>query len=551
MSDTKQHYDLYEDDPLPEGEESPPPYVHTMAIVRWILLGALTIFAIVMILSAIGLTPSIGSEGKPTQYHCPMHPTYISSQPGECPICGMTLVRMDSNSSAAEKINYTAKTKPETGAVAGAKPGQYTCPMDSDIVSDLPGKCPTCGMNLIKAEEVSAKSSGDAAGEMEGTDPQQADAKMNDMGDMVMPKQKEKPDTSDMGISPVPGLVPVTIEPERLQLIGIKTARVTKRSLDNALRLVGYITPDETKMASIHVRTSGWVSNLFVDQTGQLVRKNEILLSLYSQELYQAEQDYMTARDASAKTSSDTSMAEMRTQLMNAAVERLRLLGLSDEEIAQLEKSSGVTADLAVRSPFRGYVLDKSVLPGQYITPDQTLFTIADLSTVWLIAEVYEQDIPRIKVGEPVALQTTASPGDVFEGKISFIYPTLSEKTRTLRIRIEIPNSDSKLRPGMYAEVRMENAGNDVLTAPSEAVVNSGELQYAFVVHGGRHFEPRLLKVGRSSDDWIEILSGLSEGEEVVTSANFLIDSESRLKAAISGMGGAQVPGMENMDNMK
>lgn len=525
MSDTKEHYNLYENDPLPEGEESPPPYVHTMAIVRWIILGGLSIFALIMILSAFGLTPSIGSEKQPTQYHCPMHPTYISNQPGDCPICGMTLVLMNNDSNTIKPVTDSVQAYHDTIPMPKAKPGQYTCPMDPEIISDKPGKCPICGMNLVKAKEAT---------------PEETDHDMNNMEGMAMPEQKPAGEMSDMGSSPVPGMVPITIEPERLQLIGVKTTKVQMKSFDNALRLVGYITPDETKMATVHVRTNGWVSNLFVDQTGQKVKKNEILFSFYSQELYQAEQDYVTARASTLKGSFDTSLTNMKEQLINASQERLHLLGLSKEEITQLEKSSGVSADLAVRSPFAGYVLEKSMLPGQYITPDQTLFTIADLSTIWLIVEVYEQDIAQIKIGQAVTLQTSAFPKDQFEGKISFIYPALSEKTRTLRVRIEIPNPEMELRPGMYAEVQVSNGANQILAVPSEAVVNAGEIQYAFVVHEGKHFEPRLLKIGQTSDDWIEILSGLSDGEEVVTSANFLIDSESRLKAAVSGMGGAQ-----------
>jgi len=557
MSDKPKHYDPYEDEPLPEGEEAPPPYVHTMAIVRWIILGGLSIFALIMILSAFGLTPSAGSAKQPTQYHCPMHPTYISNQPGDCPICGMTLVPMDSNSSsvksqtendppAADPPNEAASQTPK------AKPGQYTCPMHSEIISDIPGKCTLCGMNLVKVEEPSRADTGKNASNMQGmTMPEQSGKAMSGMEGMEMTQQQPADTMKGMGSHPVPGLVPVTIEPERLQLIGIKTGLVQMHTIDNSLRLVGFITPDETKMAGIHVRTSGWVSNLYVDQTGQFVKKNEILMALYSQDLFQAEQDYITAKETVSRTSADTSLSDMSSQLISAAKERLKLLGLSEEEIAKLDKSSASTTNLAIRSPFTGYVLDKSVLSGQYVTPDQTLFTVADLSDVWLIAEVYERDIPLVKKGMAVKIETTAFPGEQFDGTVSFIYPAVSEKTRTLKVRVEISNPDMRLHPGMYGEVQLKETGKEVLAVPSEAVVNAGETQYAFVIHDGIHFEPRLLKIGRTSDNWEEVLSGLSVGEEVVTSANFLIDSESRLKAAVSGMGGAQASGMEGMPGME
>jgi Cu(I)/Ag(I) efflux system membrane fusion protein len=174
------------------------------------------------------------------------------------------------------------------------------------------------------------------------------------------------------------------------------------------------------------------------------------------------------------------------------------------------------------------------------VTPDQNLFTIADFSSVWVIGEVYEQDLQAIQTGQTVQMHPNSQPGRLFEGKISFVYPTVSEKTRTVRVRMEFANPGMRLRPGMYAEVDISGTDNEVLAVPSEAVVNSGENQYAFVVHDKKHFEPRLLKIGQTSDDWVEVLSGLSEGEEIVTSANFLIDAESRLKAALSGMGGTQ-----------
>jgi len=350
----------------------------------------------------------------------------------------------------------------------------------------------------------------------------------------------EEPVMSDMGSSPVPGLVPVTIEPQRLQLIGVRIAKVENRIFGEGLRLVGYVTPDEARVANVHVRTSGWVTGLFVDQTGQFVKKNEILLALYSQDLYQAEEDFILARNSAGRTSSDSTMTYTRQELLTSARERLRLLGLSEEEILLLEKADAPDSQMALRSPFSGYVLEKAVNSGQYVTPDQNLFTLADLSTLWVIAEVYQQDIADIHIGQSAKLHFTSLPGEELRGKVGFIYPSVSEKTRTLKVRVELSNPALRLRPGMYADVELSSKGESILAVPSEAVINTGETQYAFVVHDGTHFEPRLLKVGRMSDDWQEVITGLSEGEQVVTDANFLIDSESRLKAAISGLGGAQ-----------
>jgi Cu(I)/Ag(I) efflux system membrane fusion protein len=210
------------------------------------------------------------------------------------------------------------------------------------------------------------------------------------------------------------------------------------------------------------------------------------------------------------------------------------------EEMALLDLGHAPAREVWLRSPVSGFVLEKNVISGQFISPDQNLFAIADLGRVWVLADVYERDLAGIQLGQTARMSTSAYPGETFEGKVSFIYPSVSEQTRTLKIRLEFSNSSGRLKPGMYAEVDLAGRGNGVLAVPADAVMDGGDRQYAFVVHDGVHFEPRLLKLGQSSDDYFEVLSGLAEGEQVVTSANFLIDSESRLKAAIAGMGGTQ-----------
>jgi Cu(I)/Ag(I) efflux system membrane fusion protein len=347
---------------------------------------------------------------------------------------------------------------------------------------------------------------------------------------------------ADMGERPVPGLMPVTMEPRRLQMIGVRTARVESRPLGGAIRLVGYLTPDETRTASVHVRVSGWVRSLHVDQTGQEVEAGETLLSLYSQDLYAAGQDLLVATAASAAAGDDAVLRGARERLVAAARDRLELLGMSRDDIAALEKGGVAQPEVTLRSPFAGVVLEKAVWEGQYVMPEATLFTIADLRTIWVLADVYEQDIARVKPGQRARMKVGAFPGETFEGKVAFLYPTVSEQTRTLKVRIEFPNPSRRLRPGMYSDVELLDGRRPGTSVPAEAVMDGGDMQYAFVVHGGREFEPRRVSVGRRGGDWIEILSGLHEGETVVTSANFLIDSESRLKAAIAGMGRKRSP---------
>ena len=513
MSEEIHKYDPFEHEAMPEGEEDAPRFAHTMAIVRWIILVGMTLFAVVMILSYFGLTPWASAASGPIQYHCPMHPTYVSNQPGDCPICGMSLVPIDKEGKELKSgdSSKTIEAKSDGAEKSKAKPGQYTCPMDPEVISDKPGKCPVCGMNL---EQVPKPATSGVAN--------------NDMTGM-----------SGMGSAPVPGLVPVTIEPQRLQLIGVRFGMAEKRSLEGSLRLVGFVTPDETKLSNLSIRFSGWVKELAVDQTGQDVNANQKLLSIYSQELYQAEQDYIAARQSMNRVA-DAMLKDTRKQLLDAAHQRLVLLGIPQDELAKLDTATAPSSELWLRSPSSGYVLEKSVTAGQFVGPQQTLYAIADLSKMWVLADVYERDLTKAKIGEHVRMTASAYPTESFDGVISFMYPSVSEETRTLKVRIEFTNSSHKLKPGMYADIELASQGNDLLTVPADAVMDDGDKKYVFVVSDGKHFEPRLVTIGRSSDDYMEILSGVTNGEQVVTSANFLIDSESRLKAAIAGMGSTE-----------
>ena len=509
MTNEHSTYDPQGHEPLPEGEEKAPPYTATMAIVRWVILGGMTLFAVVMLLNYFGLTPWSGGPAAVVQYHCPMHPTYISNQPGECPICGMTLVPVSGAGADSGKGTMADSAHDAGMPPHEAQPGQYVCPMHPEIISDQPGRCPKCGMYL---ERVPGETQ--PAGLHEG---------------------QGHADASGASVS---GLVPVTIEPQRLQLIGVRTGTVSRRALDGGLRLLGFVTPDETRLTSVHVRFSGWVRELTVDQTGQIVAADQKLLSVYSQELYQAEQDYLLARQALQSTT-DPDLRALRQQMFDASRRRLDLLGIPAEERLRLDTEGQPGAETWIRSPSAGVVLEKTVLPGQFIGPDQNLFTLADLSRVWVLADVYERDLAHIRVGQKVRMTTAAYAGETFIGSIGFIYPSVSEDTRTLKVRIEFANADRRLKPGLYAEIDLAGEGQAVLAVPSDAVMDEGSRQYAFVVHGDTHFEPRLLNLGRRSDDYVEVLSGLSEGEQVVTSANFLIDAESRLKAAMTGLGGS------------
>lgn len=535
MTNTHNTYDPMDHEPMPEGEEEAPPYTHTMGIVRWALLGGMSIFALLMILTYFGISPWAAGGAGSVQYHCPMHPTYITAQPGDCPICGMSLVAI-SKGDSGEGADPMAGHDHGADTLPKPKPGQWYCPMCPEVISDTAGRCPVCNMFLTQVPVPQTVYTCPMHPEVVSDDPGECPKCGMDLVESTT-TDEHADHTGDMGEAPVPGLVPVTIEARRLQSIGIRTAEAAMREAEGQVRATGFVTPDESRLASLNLRLNGWVADLHVNQTGQKVERGELLLTVYSPELYQAQQDYIVARDA-ARAPAEAAVATLREQLLLAARERLRLLGLPADEIKKLETSDLPSEILPLRSPFSGYVLEKNVTDGQYVTPDQTLLTIADLSRVWVLADVYERDLPHASVGQAVELTLDAHPLDRFRGKVTYVYPTISEVTRTVRIRIELDNSGFRLRPGMYAQVRLDRGGAPMLAVPADAVMDGGETRYVFVVHQGTHFEPRLVTTGRRTDDWIEIVKGIRAGETVVTGANFLIDSESRLQAAISGMGG-------------
>jgi Cu(I)/Ag(I) efflux system membrane fusion protein len=374
----------------------------------------------------------------------------------------------------------------------------YYCPMHPTYRSDRPGQCPICSMDLVPAQSGAAHDTSHASGD-------------------------------------VPGLVGVQLDPRRVQMIGVRTATVEKRPLGPSIELVGFVTPDESRFRRVQLRVAGWVRELAVNRTGDVVRKGQPLLTLYSPELYQSEQEFLIELGGAGEGHGATHEAGA----LAAARERLRLLEVPDEEIARLERERRAETVLTLRAPSDGTVLERGVTEGQYVGPSTPLLTLADLSQVWLLADLYEMDLERVRAGDHATFSADATPGRVFEGRVDFIYPTVSAETRTVKARIGLDNRDGDLRPGMFGRVKIAARGTQLLTVPLEAIVRTGEHEYVFVVHEGGHFEPRLVTTGKSGGEWVEIVRGLELGETVVASASFLIDSESRLKAALSGMGSA------------
>jgi membrane fusion protein, copper/silver efflux system len=563
---------------LPEGEEAPPKHVKTMAIVRWVILGALSLFALIMVLNFFGLTPGSSSDSASQQYHCPMHPTYVSNQPGECPICGMSLVPVGGGST--ETQDYSATT--DHSAVQTAQPGQYTCPMHPEVISDTAGQCSKCGMNLgqvpkVKPGQYTCPMHLEVISDTAGRCPkcnmflEQVPAESQSFTCPMHPEvvsdtagscpkcgmdlvKKEESSSLPPSVSPavgtgdhtatstVLGLAAVTIEPHRLQLIGLRTARAAEMSIGASLPMTGYITANEKSLSAIALRNAGWVDKLYVSQLGERVEKGAPLVRVYSPEIGPAWQEYGIAKEyASQAGAVDPQLKAVRVDMLAMAKYRLRQLGLTDEDINS-GASDDFSSTITIRSPTTGTVIEKNVVEGQYSASDQPLFVIADLSTVWVVADVYESDMQNVKVGQDVTVSFSTLGNAVYPGQVSFVAPVVSEETRTTQARIILANPNGHLRPGMFAEIAVKEDARTTLAVPSEAILDGGNEQYLFVVHDRTHFEPRLVTIGSRNDSHTEILSGLKSGEEVVTSANFLIDSESRLKAAIAGMGRVTEP---------
>ncbi|MGE0680246.1 MAG: efflux RND transporter periplasmic adaptor subunit [Candidatus Binatia bacterium] len=347
------------------------------------------------------------------------------------------------------------------------------------------------------------------------------------------------------GASSAPTALPdnmMVVSPERLQSIGVRFDLAAQRPLERLIRTVGRVEVDETRLAHVNIKIEGWIDELFVNYTGERVKKDQLLFTVYSPELVATQQEYLLALK-SRRTLGASEFQEVAVgaqALLDAARQRLRLWDIPDHQIADLERTGRVLKALHNHSPISGTVINKVALVGMHVNPGDELYTIADLSHIWIIADIYEYELPLIKVGQPATVTLSYDPGTVLRGKVSFIYPTLDAQTRTAKVRFELDNPEEQLKPGMYANVELKIPLGTRLVIPKEAVLESGERQVIFIHHGGGTLEWRTVKLGMRAGEWIEVLDGLKEGDHVVTSANFLIDSESRLKAAVGGMQGMQ-----------
>ena len=412
---------------------------------------------------------------KKQMYQCPMHPQIIQDHPGACPICGMDLVPMDSGEPKDKgKILF------------------YRNPMNPSITAQVPMK-DEMGMDYIPVY------AGDLKGEGAGLE--------------------------DHAV--------VKIDHERQQLIGLRTEKVVEESVSGELRALGRVVVDETRVRKVNVKVEGFVEKLFVDYVGKSVAKGQPLFSFYSPEFVSAQREYLLALQTQ-KALSGGSLQGSGGELLESARRRLSLWDVPKETIDHLEKTSEVQKALTLRSPISGVVTVKNVMEGARLTPADIPFEITDLSHVWVQVDVYEAELGRAKVGMSADLMVQAYPGKTFKGRIAFVDPVMDPKTRTARARVEFPNPAGELKPEMFGDVLVKGQARKGLIIPLDAVLDAGTTKVAFVSLGDGKFEPREVTTGIMVGEKVEIRSGLKAGDEVVVRANFLVDSESRLKAALA-----------------
>ena len=397
----------------------------------------------------------------------------------------------------------------------------YTCPMHPQVHADKPGECPVCGMRLVEAGKK--------------TQPQSEPRKIKLYRSPMNPAQTSPvPMKDDMGMDYVPvygdeaAASTLTIDPHMQSLIGLTTIAVEVGHLAGGIRTTGRVSANEQRLYKVTPRVEGFVDTLYADFTGKLVKKGDPLLSLYSPELFATEQEYLLALH------SRSSLAESGLgDTAASARERLHLLGITEPEIAALEKSGVASRTVRLVAPISGYLTMKNVTAGGKVSPSDPLFEISDLSLVWVFADIYENDLPRLQVGQKASLTLAYWPGRKWSGHVSFIAPSVDASTRTIRARIEIANPTGELKPDMFGDVVIASAAREAMLVPEDAVIDTGQRKIVFVALANGQLQPREIEVGLHAQGKYEVRRGLTQGDMIAVGANFLLDSESRLKGVL------------------
>lgn len=451
------------EEPMAEGEERAPRGAKTMAIVRWVLVVAAATLAGFMWISYATTrisTAQNGSAKAAPKYQCPMHPDVVSNEPGECPICHMDLELIATARGGAAEPDAGAAAEPSVDGGVAAQPRKAP-----SMVGTTPGSIP-------------------------------------------------------------PGTTPVKLTLDRIQSIGVRTATAEERALNGGLRVTAIVVPPEQGVSEVHVRTAGFVEAIQVDQTGIAVGAGQTMLSVYSPEALQAQNELLTmsrwAGDAGAASAT-------------AAGRKLELLGMSPTEIERVTAKRETIRAIAVTAPRGGFVTKKNVVLGSYVTPEMVLYELQDLSTVYVVADVLLADASVLRPGVEGRFVPTARPDDAITAKVDLVYPLVNAEARTRRVRMQIRNTATrKYTPGEYGTVELSVTARSGVAIPRDALVETGNAKYVFVVEKEGRFTPRVVAVGGSDGERAIVVDGLTAGERVVSGATFLIDSESRLQASIA-----------------
>lgn len=488
-----------------------------------------------------GWMPQAVPEASETSgWHCPMHPTVTSDHPGKCPLCGMDLVRIE-----AQEVGVKAGAAGPTEVRKGKEAAAWHCPMHPTVTSDHPGKCPLCGMDLVPLEQaVSAGARPEPAVVQlpayacpmhpTVTSAEPGSCPLCGMALEPIPEERRaQAGQEDAGPRGVEGLAEVVLDTRRQQLIGLKLAEVDRGTVRTGILTSGRVVPDESRVRGVTLLIEGRIERLYAT-VGSVVQAGAPLLELFSPEWMALQQELLLARQTDALLGGPEKVPQ-ETSLLEATKRKLLRMGIPSSDLERVLSTGQTRPSLILPAPFSGTVTKRSAKEGEWVRLGEPILELTDLSRVWVLADLFEDELARVQLGTPAVLRFKSLPEQRFEGQVRFIEPQVDPKTRAIRVRLEVPNAGGTLRPELYGEVALHSGVRESIRIPYDAVIDSGTRKVVFVSKGNGHFAPRSVSLGVSDGEFVEVKEGLDIGEQVVRRALFLIDSESRLKSVLFG----------------